>query len=123
MHELTYHTFLRGNTENEPELSPEKLRKATVPIVDREICDSRYLKEWQEEWGQVNMTEAITDNMICAGPSDIYRGTCFGDSGGPALLGSQVVGLASFTMGCNDAYFPAVSTRVGKYVDWIKKNM
>ncbi|KAH8178706.1 trypsin domain-containing protein [Sarocladium implicatum] len=114
-----------GATENEPEPFPEKLRKATVPIVDREICNSRYLKEWRENWGQVNMTEAITDNMVCAGDisNDVYRGACFGDSGGPALLGSQVVGLMSFNMGCHEAHFPAVTTRVANYVDWIKKNM
>lgn len=55
-------------------------------------------------------------------------GTCFGDSGGPALLiidGAEVVigviqaGEACFELGCDPCQMPATTTRVDPYAQWI----
>ena len=57
---------------------------------------------------------------------DNGRGTCFGDSGGPAIVkqpdGSWVqVGIAAFgaLSGCTKGY-PSGQTVVHKYIDWIQ---
>ncbi|CAD7082532.1 unnamed protein product [Hermetia illucens] len=61
---------------------------------------------------------------ICTSGAD-KKSTCNGDSGGPLAYGSGdnrvVIGLTSYgsASGCEKGY-PAVFTRVGSYLDWIK---
>lgn len=67
--------------------------------------------------------DMVTDLMLCAGFKDGGRGSCQADSGGPAIYNNQVVGVASFGIGCARAKYPDVFTRTSKYIKWIQKNM
>ncbi|XP_076301537.1 trypsin Blo t 3-like [Lasioglossum baleicum] len=44
-----------------------------------------------------------------------------GDSGGPLMVHGKLVGLVSWSYHCADTVYPSVYTRVGSYIDWIKK--
>ena len=63
--------------------------------------------------------------MLCSTntTADGIVDTCSGDSGGPliATLGgtSKLVGITSFGVGCAEAIYPGVYTRVSTYVSWI----
>ncbi len=66
-----------------------------------------------------------TENMICAGASDLsIEDSCQGDSGGPLSVannqgtGYLLAGIVSFGKGCAAGY-AGVYTRVSKYNDWI----
>ncbi len=70
-----------------------------------------------------------TENMICAGASNLYlEDSCQADSGGPLSVannegtGYLLAGLVSFGKGCA-AGFAGVYTRVSKYNDWINTRL
>lgn len=60
--------------------------------------------------------------MLCAGRADGSADACGGDSGGPLTGGTpaRVVGLVSWGVGCADARFPGVYSRVSFAADWIQ---
>jgi trypsin len=70
----------------------------------------------------------LTNGQICAGLYSGGKDTCQGDSGGPLYyldnVNSQskyvVSGVVSYGIGCGDATFPGVYTRVSFYLNWIK---
>merc|ERR1711892_1437367 len=87
------------------------LRGVEVEILDNKACNDLF--------------GIMTDNMMCTS-GDNRRGTCFGDSGGPAIVtqpdGSYVqVGILSFGAleGCEKGY-PSGQVLVHKYIDWIQ---
>merc|ERR1712106_521361 len=89
----------------------ETLRGVEVEILDNKACNDLY--------------GIMTENMMCTS-GDNGRGTCFGDSGGPAIVtqpdGSYVqVGILSFgaQAGCEQGY-PSGQVLVHKYIDWIQ---
>ena len=77
----------------------------------------------------------VTNNMILAGdyndinnPND-NEDSCQGDSGGP-LFGNYgknrspvLMGITSWGVGCAWDGFPGVYTKIGNYLNWIKKNI
>jgi len=65
----------------------------------------------------------ITSKMICA--SELSEpDACWGDSGGPLLVGNVVVGIASFGAGCGATRdIPGVYTRVSQFTTWINAIM
>lgn len=89
----------------------ESLRGAEVEILPNKACNDLF--------------GIMTENMMCTSGAS-GRGTCFGDSGGPAIVkqpdGSWVqVGIAAFgaLSGCEKGY-PSGQTVVHKYIDWIQ---
>ncbi|KAJ3649440.1 hypothetical protein Zmor_021182 [Zophobas morio] len=71
--------------------------------------------------------DAILEGMVCTSAgSDPFKSTCFGDSGGPAVLNADTdplqVGISSFfgDSGCEKGY-PFGFTRTAYYRDWIKE--
>jgi len=89
----------------------EALRGVEVRILDNNDCHVLY--------------GIMTETMMCTS-GDNGRGTCFGDSGGPAIVkqpdGSYVqVGILSFgaLAGCEKGY-PSGQVLVHKYIDWIQ---
>ena len=91
---------------------PDGLHEVEVQVLDNKVCSDLY-------------GPMITETMMCtSGMSG--RGTCFGDSGGPALVkspdGSYVqVGIVSFgaNAGCENGY-PSGQVLVHKFIDWIQ---
>ena len=78
---------------------------AQVPIVSQKYCEKVYKRN------------PITENMFCAGVG--INDACTGDSGGPAFWNETLIGIISTGIGCANAKFPGVYTRVDKYYDWI----
>uniref|UniRef100_A0A4W6DEI1 Peptidase S1 domain-containing protein n=1 Tax=Lates calcarifer TaxID=8187 RepID=A0A4W6DEI1_LATCA len=87
--------------------SPQNLTEVEVPIVGNRECSCSY------------GLFAITGNMMCAGLQ--------GDEGGPLVIkqnGSWIqAGIVSFGLGCAQANFPAVFTRVSQYQSWINSHI
>jgi secreted trypsin-like serine protease len=80
---------------------------------------------------QPDMTNPLTQNMICAGTTSGERDACNGDSGGPLFAegpdGLVQLGVVSWgegpsdgTAACGHANAYGVYTRVANYLDWIK---
>lgn len=99
-----------------------KLRKVTVPFVDRELCNTNY------QACSPNCASVITESMLCAGEEG--KDSCQGDSGGGLLVyddggdggafSYRVAGVVSFGIGCALAQYPGVYTKVSDYRDWVQ---
>jgi len=92
------------------------LRKVSVPMVPNPTCSNAY---------SVVPGISITNGMMCAGTGG--KDSCQGDSGGPLMCsydanGTPVLyacGIVSFGVGCGDARFPGVYTKISHYRNWI----
>ncbi len=70
---------------------------------------------------------AITDGMLAAGITTGGKDACSGDSGGPLTVelpdGSlRLAGIVSWGIGCAQAEYPGIYTRVPFYQYWIYRN-
>ncbi|KAG8454795.1 hypothetical protein GDO86_001132 [Hymenochirus boettgeri] len=83
----------------------DKLFETNVTIVSRRLCHRYYPR--------------LTDGMVCAGSNTQINDSSQGDSGGPLVCRGAVEGVVSFGF----HHPPGVYTRVGKYLNWIKKTM
>lgn len=95
----------------------DALHQVSVPIVEQAVCQASY--------DAALRPGAITDNMICAGPEEGGRDSCFGDSGGPLVVpngegGWLQAGIVSWGIGCAEPGFPGVYTRVTRFYEWIE---
>ncbi|KAI1908197.1 hypothetical protein LOZ61_005666 [Ophidiomyces ophidiicola] len=103
----------RGRTSvNSPSELVVNLRRVTVPIVKRSVCNENYQKR----------NASVVEQMICAGEEG--KDACAGDSGSSLYdeITKELIGIVSWGYECALAGFPGVYTRVGYFVDWIKKN-
>lgn len=104
-----------GATSTQPVANyPYLLQQATLPLIADDVCSSAY-------------PGAITANMLCAGFMSGGKDSCYGDSGGPLILGSnsgnaRQVGIVSWGEGCANAGQPGVYTRVANYSDWLNQH-
>ena len=55
----------------------------------------------------------------------MFKGTdsCQGDSGGPFACNGKLTGVVSFGIGCANAAYPGVYTRIQHYKEWIASNL
>ena len=44
---------------------------------------------------------------------------CFGDSGGGLVSSGKLIGIISYSIGCDNEDFPGVYTNIVKYHKWI----
>lgn len=91
------------------------LYKTDIAIIDTNTCNSSF-------------SNAITENMICAGGMiEKKRDACSGDSGGPLQMDMDghisLVGLVSFGNDCALKGYPGIYTRVDNYYNWIVKHL
>ncbi|MBJ7459805.1 MAG: trypsin-like serine protease [Thermoleophilaceae bacterium] len=95
-------------------MSTDTLNSASVDVINHPTCKS--------DWAAIEGFDVVSDSQICAITYDTGAGArmaCNGDSGGPLLYGSKVIGIASFVYsGCYDNA-PNVYTRVSSFNSWI----
>jgi hypothetical protein len=95
--------------------------KVTVKVITNEVCG-------QSSDGRDDYYGQITDNMLCARVKGGGKDACQGDSGGP-LVGTNddgdlvQVGVVSWGIGCAEAAFPGVYSRVSRVWDWIEEEV
>ncbi|XP_075748472.1 trypsin-1-like [Rhipicephalus microplus] len=108
-----------GKTRESGKISQD-LHVVTVPVGSDLFCTYQY--------SQLITLSSLYDRriMFCARALLGGRGSCKGDSGGPATQTEKgltmVVGIVSFGRGCARARYAGVYTKVSHYVDWIKDN-
>ncbi|XP_033231358.1 trypsin-7-like [Belonocnema kinseyi] len=84
------------------------LRTAFVPIIDQNECKKLY------------SYDPPSDRSFCAGY--VKSGgidSCFGDSGGPAVLDGKLVGIVIGGAGCARPGSPGVYMRVSAFNSWV----
>lgn len=85
------------------------MKGAYTPIIDIGECKEKYKND-----------TPVTDNMFCAGNGQ--ADSCSGDSGGPAVINNELVGISSSGDVCGSKQYPGVYTLVYNYRDWISIN-
>ncbi|XP_071862139.1 clotting factor G beta subunit [Bombus fervidus] len=97
------------------------LQKVEVRVIENNVC-----REWYASQGKSTRVES---NQMCAGHEEGGRDSCWADSGGPLMIGSQaggnimVVGVVSSGVGCARPRLPGVYTRVSEYIPWITQHV
>ncbi|XP_026675384.1 transmembrane protease serine 9-like isoform X2 [Ceratina calcarata] len=98
------------------------LQKVEVRVIENSVC-----REWYASQGK---STQVAPKQMCAGHEEGGRDSCWGDSGGPLMVGSNprsdelmVVGIVSSGVGCARPRLPGVYTRVSEYIPWITQNV
>ena len=104
---------------NDEDSWSDVLLEVTVPVIQNHDCAVAYEKS--------DDSHCITSDHMCAGIAQGGKGSCDGDSGGPAIFydvhsDPYQIGIVSWAEGdyCTQRGFPDVLTRVTPYLDWIK---
>ncbi|XP_037071092.1 proclotting enzyme-like [Pollicipes pollicipes] len=98
------------------------LQEVLLCVVNETACENAYRQTAQFEW---IFPGGFQGTKICASSGDDKpRDACRGDSGGPLMVqlpdGSyQLIGIISTGVGCGNANFPGIYTKVSSYIDWI----
>ncbi|XP_073846561.1 trypsin eta-like [Musca autumnalis] len=87
--------------------STKTLEEVEVPVVSNEQCTS------------LHGAGEITERMICAGNLSGGKDSCHGDTGGPLVYNSELVGLVSWGRGCARPNLPGVYTYVPSLKQWV----
>eukprot|EP00804_Cyclotella_cryptica_P019408 CCRYP_006591-RA/>CCRYP_006591-RA protein AED:0.03 eAED:0.03 QI:3071/1/1/1/0.75/0.4/5/2863/486 len=114
-----------GDTTKEDDIQTlsNALMTVELKVISNDECDASKgsIGGYDETYnGQ------ITPNMMCA--KDPNQDACQGDSGGPLVQGHRgpdgsddvQVGVVSWGIGCAQASFPGVYSRVSKAYEWVK---
>jgi len=104
-------TVLGWGVINDAGTYPDGLQEVTVEILNNTDCSQLY--------GPI-----ITENMMCTSGKNA-KGSCFGDSGGPAIVKNDAgfyvqVGIVSFGGGICEEGYPSGQVLVHKFSDWIE---
>jgi len=106
--------------QNETDFS-EVPRHVDVPLMSFESCQANYLSNSMEY-----EIELDKKSMLCAGSEIGGSDSCQYDSGGPLMCKANdgqyiIAGVVSFGIGCAQAEFPGIYTRISNEINWIKK--
>ncbi|XP_076295410.1 trypsin-7 isoform X1 [Lasioglossum baleicum] len=94
--------------DDDPVLS-ENLQYVFVPRVSKGTCRRYYKYRY-----------SVTDHQLCYGFENGGKDSCKGDSGGPLIKNSTVIGITSWGAECGEPDSPGVYTDVLSVLDWIK---
>ncbi|XP_063897697.1 uncharacterized protein LOC110374945 [Helicoverpa armigera] len=95
------------NTDSIVQTHP-KLAVDKVDILNNDDCMNAYSEKF------------VTEYNFCAGFKNKRGGACNGDVGGPAIVGTTLVGVVSFGAPvCGSIAAPTVFTKVSFYAPWI----
>jgi len=94
---------------------PKELHSVNVKVWNNPRCNSNYGSQ---------APGGITDRMLCA--SLPGKDSCQGDSGGALFTCKNSadctqIGIVSWGIGCAQAQYPGVYTRVTEMIDWIQR--
>jgi trypsin len=88
-----------------------QLKQVNVDAIAYNTCNQKY---------GGGIIDAI---MLCAGVTGGGKDSCQGDSGGPIVnAAGEQVGVVSWGIGCAQAQYPGVYSRVSGALDWIESN-
>jgi trypsin len=88
-----------------------QLKQVNVDAIAFSTCNQKY---------GGGIVDAI---MLCAGVTGGGKDSCQGDSGGPIVnADGEQVGVVSWGIGCAQAQYPGVYSRVSGALDWIESN-
>jgi trypsin len=98
----------------------EALMQVEVPLIPRAECQLAYA----EDAPSAPSEELISERMICAAGSEQGEGPCYGDSGGPLLVGAAgkaplLVGVVSWGSACGEGRRPDVYANVAALADYV----
>lgn len=103
-----------GWGEIEDGSQPNRLRRVELPIITNKLCAET-----------AGFTSGfIGERTICAGGTNLDKGICFGDSGGPLLVSFQdswaQIGVTSFLVARNRCgNVPSAYSRVSELFEYI----
>ncbi|XP_068424054.1 vitamin K-dependent protein C [Clinocottus analis] len=99
-----------GKEDPEDSVFSSALNVIKVPLVDHGVCSRQ-------------MSQNISDNVLCAGILGQRIDACQGDSGGPMVVLYRntwfLVGLVSWGEGCGREDKLGIYTKVSNYNEWI----
>lgn len=87
-----------------------RLRVTEVPFVTNLVCAR-------------NLSEPITNDMVCAGWPQGGRDACQGDEGSALVINNVQLGISSWGRLCARPGIPGVYTRIPYFVDWIRSHL
>lgn len=97
-----------GVTSEAGTAASDELRAARLPIQRDDVMTA------PAAYGDA----FLPSDMVGAGPGEGGSDACFGDSGGPLLIGRgstlRQIGIVSFARGCGQANHPGVYSRLGE---------
>lgn len=107
-----------GYGKTETGSASQFLLEATVSVVDDDVCATAYAR---------SASSTIDSDVVLCAVSDEST-TCSGDSGGPLLRGSLLVGIVSFGIvsefdGSCISSFPSGFTRISAFSEFISKSI
>lgn len=105
------------STTNYPNY-PVNLQRADLEIVNNKDCGDALAKLL----GSSYPLNAASN--VCSGPLNHSAGACSGDSGGPLIQGSTLIGVVSWgIVPCGIVGAPSVYTKVSNFVGFINSNI
>ncbi|KAK2822868.1 hypothetical protein Q5P01_022933 [Channa striata] len=101
-----------GKADLDSTLYSSALNVIKVPLVNRSVCSRQ-------------MSNNISDNVLCAGILGQRMDACEGDSGGPMVTLYRdtwfLIGLVSWGEGCGREDKLGIYTKVSNYNEWINR--
>lgn len=114
MHQKWFFFFFQIVETQKSSDSDKILRAVTVPIVNHKKCYELYKEKGIE----------FTRRMICAGSDHGDKDSCRKDAGSPLSINKDgvrlLVGVTSFSIGCDQPFYRGVYGRVTSVRSWIK---
>ncbi|XP_031640193.1 melanization protease 1-like [Contarinia nasturtii] len=104
------------------------LLKANMTTLPLEECNSTIF-EYNQHPNGASFRNGVSESQYCARDVRMKSDSCQGYNGGPLQIYrsdskiAKIVGIVSFSTGCETDRLPSIFTRVSYYLDWIESNV